>query len=186
VTTGPRPHYTAAAAVAQARALVGRGVYQLGTGDHTSKGDSPRDCFGFAYCELFGVKRHRPGFNRGPWATVSDDLNCNSAIEDAEHARELFEIASRPAPGVLLAYPTIRLKGHPHPFIGHIGIVVGVTRCLEWDAANPDYSLLDLVDCHGPNGRRPGITAVTGAAWDLHDDRWPKPEHRTRMLRVLP
>lgn len=187
--TGPRPHYTAAAAVAQARALVGRGVYQLGTGDHTSKGDDPRDCFGFAVCELYGIKRHRPGFNTGPWATVTDDLNCNSALEDAEHDQELFELAFTPAPGILLAYPTIRLRGDDgalHTFIGHIGIVTGVSRCLEWDRENPDYALLDVVQCSGPNGRRPGIRATDGSVWNRHDEVWPKSEHRTRMLRVKP
>lgn len=183
--TGPRPHYTAAAAVAQARALVGHGVYQLGTGDDTSKGDDPRDCFGFAVCELYGLRRHRPGFNRGAWATVEDDLNCNSAIEDAGHAGELFERVQTPAPGILLAYPTIYLHGHP-PFIGHIGIVVGVSRCLEWDHEHPDYALLDVVQCHGPNGRKPGIVATDGSVWSHHDALWPKPEHRTAMLRVLP
>lgn len=184
--TGPRPHYTASAAVAQARALVGRGVYTLGTGDDTSKGDDPRDCFGFAVCELYGIKRHRPGFNEGSWATVSDDLNCNSAIEDADHARELFERVFTPAPGVLLVYPTIRLAGHPQVWIGHVGIVVGVSRCLEWDHERPDYSLLDVVQCRGPNGRRPGIVATDGSVWDHHDATWPNPEHRTAMLRVLP
>lgn len=181
-TTGPRPKFTAAQAVAQARALVGRGVYQLGTGDIDSHGDDPRDCFGFAACELFGIKRHRPGFNHGPWATVEDDLNCNSAIEDADHHGELFERVQTPAPGILLAYPTIRLQGHV--FIGHIGIVVGVSRCLEWDHDHPDYSLLDVVDCHGPNGRKPGIVLGNGTVWNRHDETRPKPEHRTAMLRV--
>lgn len=182
MSTGPRPLYTAAQAVAQARALVGRGVYTLGTGDITSKGDEPRDCFGFAVCEVYGIKRHRPGFNRGAWATVSDDMNCNSAIEDADHAGELFERVFTPAPGVLLAYPTIRLQGHV--FIGHIGIVVGVSRCLEWDHDHPDYALLDVCQCRGPNGREPGIIASDGSIWSHHDTLWPKPEHRTAMLRV--
>lgn len=186
MSTGPRPLYTAAQAVAQARALVGRGTYTLGTGDITSHGDDQRDCFGFAACEVYGIKRHRPGFNEGPWATVSDDLNSNSAIEDADHRRELFERVFTPAPGILLAYPTIRIAGHPQPFIGHIGIVVGVSRCLEWDHDHPDYALLDVVQCSGPNGRKPGIRATDGSAWSHHDTMWPKPEHRTAMLRVLP
>lgn len=181
---GPRPHYTTAAAVAQARALVGRGVYQYGTGDHTSKGDDPRDCFGFAYCELFGVPRHRLGFNHGAWATVSDDLNCNSAIEDADHAGELFERVFTPAPGILLIYPTIRLAGHPEPFIGHVCIVVGVARCLEWAHDWPNYSSLDVVQCRGPNGRHPGIVATDGSVWDANDHNWPK--RKTVMLRALP
>jgi hypothetical protein len=183
-STGARPLYTAAQAVAHARALAGRGVYQLGTGDIDSSGDGPRDCFGFAFCEVYGVKRHRPGFNRGAWSSVSDDLNCNSAIEDADHAGELFERVFTPAPGVLLVYPTIRLAGHDQPWIGHVAIVVGMSRCLEWDHRFPSYAHLDVVQCRGPNGRKPGIVATDGAGWDVHDHTWPKAEHRTVMLRV--
>lgn len=189
MTAGPRPQFAAAQAVAHARALVGRGVYQLGTGDIDSRGDDPRDCFGFAFCELYGVRRHRPGFNHGAWATVSDDLNCNSAIEDADHAGELFERVTKPSLGVLLAYPTIRLRGadgQMHAFIGHVGIVTGVSRCLEWDHGHPNYALLDIAQCRGPNGRKPGIVSTDGAVWDHHDSLWPKPEHRTAMLRVKP
>ncbi len=185
-STGPRPRYTAEQAVAQARALVGRGVYQLGTGDIDTRYDDPRDCFGFAFCEVYGVRRHRPGFNHGPWASVESDINCNSAIEDADHAGELFERVDTPAPGVLLTYPTIRLVGYPQPFIGHVGIVVSVARCIEWDPEFPTYAMLDVVHCHGPNGRRPGIAATDGAVWGHHDQNWPKPEHRTAMLRVKP
>jgi hypothetical protein len=154
----------------------------LGTGDISSRGDDPRDCFGFAVCEVYGIKRHRVGFNTGPWATVSDDLNSNSAIEDADHHGELFERVFTPAPGVLLAYPTIRLTGHT--WIGHIAIVTSVSRCLEWDHDHPWYSLLDVVQCSGPNGRKPGIVSTDGAIWDHHDAQWPK--SRTVMLRVLP
>lgn len=182
---GPRPLYTADQAVARALALVGRGVYELGTGDIASSGDDPRDCFGFAVCEVYGIPRHRPGFNIGPWATVSDDLNCNSAIEDADHAGDLFEHALRPEPGMLIAYRTIRLAWHP-PFIGHIGIVVDASRCLEWDPSSPRYDLLGIVQCHGPNGQRPGIVRTDGSIWAHHDMLWPKPEHCTAMLRVRP
>jgi hypothetical protein len=166
--------------------MVGRGVYELGAGDLGSNNDDARDCFGFAVCECFGLRRHRPGFNAGAWASVSDDLNCNSAIEDADHAQELFERVTTPAPGALVAYPTIRLPGQPTPWIGHIAIVVGVSRCTTWDHERPDYSLLDVVQCHGPNGRRPGIVASDGAVWNQHDATWPKPEHRTVMLQVRP
>ncbi|HEX2689125.1 MAG TPA: hypothetical protein VHN14_21030 [Kofleriaceae bacterium] len=102
------------------------------------------------------------------------------------HAHELFERVFTPAPGVLLVYPTIRLPGHPDPWIGHVGIVVGLSRCTSWDHARPSYALLDVVQCHGPNGRRPGIVAGDGSTWDHHDALWPRPEHRTVMLRVLP
>lgn len=182
--TGPRPLHPPGAAVRHALAMVGRGVYQLGTGDLGSNNDDPRDCFGFAVCECYGLKRHRPGFNQGAWATVSDDLNCNSAIEDADHAEELFERVTAPFPGALILYPTIRLPGRELPWIGHVKIVVGVSRAVEWDPALPRYELLDTVECCGPNGRRPGILAGTGLGMDAHDRTWPKPEHRTAMLRV--
>lgn len=179
--TGPRPRRTADQAVAYALAHVGRGVYQFGTGDIGSHDDDARDCFGFAFCEAFGVKRHRPGFNRGVWSTVEDDLNCNSAIEDAAHAGELFERLFTPMPGALILYPTIGPRQ-----IGHVKLVVGVSRCREWDHDQPDWSLLDTVECAGPNGRRPGIVAGTGASMLAVDRRRSDPEHRTVMLRVLP
>jgi hypothetical protein len=197
-STGPRPLFSAAKAVAHALSMRGRGVYLLGTGDFSSNNDDPRDCFGFAYNECYGVKRHRPGYNRAGYTRarlpsgavdepdVVDDMNCNSAIGDARHARELFEPVTTPAPGVLLVYPTIHLVGHPLPFIGHVAIVVGVSRCLEWDVAAPHYALLDVVQCHGPDNRRPGVVATDGSVWDAHDRNWPKPEHRTVMLRPLP
>jgi hypothetical protein len=181
---GPRPLYTADEAIARALVAVGHGVYQLGAGDMNSTGEGPRDCFGFAFCECYGVPRHRPGFNRGPWATVEDDLNCNSAIEDADHAGDLFERVATPAPGCLILYPTIHLPGHAGPWIGHVKIVVGISRCLEWDVEHPDWTLLDTVECCGPPGRHPGIIRGTGAGMTDHDARWPKPAHRTAMLRV--
>ena len=190
--TGPRPRHSADEAVSHALAMVGHGIYQLGAGDIDSNNDDPRDCFGFAVCECFGIRRRRPGFNAwqrdldGRTPSVIDDLNCNSAIEDADHARELFERADRPRPGDLIAYPTIRLPGHAQPWIGHVAIVVGVDRVRDWDLAAPDWSRLDVVQCCGPAGRRPGILRTDASHWNGHDATWPKPEHRTALLRVLP
>lgn len=180
--TGPRPLHPADAAVRHALAMVGRGVYRLGTGDLDSNDDDPRDCFGFAVCECYGIRRHRPDFNRGPWASVEDDLNCNSAIEDADHHRELFVRADRPQLGDLLAYPTFRLVGHPEPWIGHIAIVTGIDR---WDPAHPRWEQLDIAQCCGADGRTPGVLATTAAHWDDHDRIWPRPEHRSALLRVV-
>lgn len=173
-------------AVTVARSLVGTGVYELGTGDCDTPIGGPSDCAGFAINRCYGLRRHRPGFNHGAWASVSDDLNCNSAIEDADHHRELFVRADRPELGDLLAYPTIRLPGHATPWIGHICIVIGVGRVVAWDPARPDWALLDVVQCRGPNGKRPGIVATTGAGWNGHDMTWPKAEHRSALLRLVP
>ena len=189
---------SAAEAVKRALSLVGApGQYLLGTGGYrpTAEIDLPwteldgqlgSDCAGFAVSWCYKLARHRPGFNAGAWATVSDDLNCNSAIEDADHRHELFERVYTPFPGALIMYPTIRLKGYPLPWIGHVKIVTGVSRCSTWDAAAPDWSLLDTAECCGPNGRRPAVVLGTGAGMNTHDRNWPKPEHRTVMLRALP
>lgn len=184
MTAAGRP-CSAIAAVTVARSLVGTGVYELGTGDCDTPIGGPSDCAGFALCRCYGLRRHRPGFNRGAWASIEDDLNCNSAIEDADHHCELFVRADRPALGDLLAYPTFRLLGHAAPWIGHIAIVVGVARVLEWDPARPQWHLLDVVQCAGPNGRNPGIVATDARHWDDHDAQWPRSLHRSSLLRVV-
>lgn len=194
--TGPRPLRSDADAVRYALAMVGRGSYRLGTGDIDTKADDQRDCFGFAVCEAFGIKRHRPGFNRGwyvaPTAefpegrtpSVVDDLNCDAAIEDADHHQELFERVFTPFPGALIMYPTIHLPGHAMPWIGHVKLIVGVSRCLEWDHERPDWALLDTVECCP--GHEHGIVRGTGLGMATHDKVWPLPHHRTAMVRVLP
>lgn len=167
-------------AVTVALNLVGSGVYQLGTGNNNTPVGGKSDCAGFAICKCYDLVRHRPGFNVGPWATVSDDLNCNSAIEDAEHKRELFDLAESPKRGDLLAYPTFWSKGKR--FIGHIAIVVGVP--VEWVSSWSRWAELDVVQCAGPNGRKPGIVLTNASHWDWHDRTWPKPQHRSKLLRV--
>lgn len=202
--TGPRP-CSAAEAVQRARRLVGNGgQYVLGTGDYKPQTiggnlvDVPwterhgligSDCAGFAISWCYKLPRHRPGYNHGPWATVSDDLNCNSALEDAQHARELFLVTDTPAPGVLLVYPTITLLGSDgasHQFIGHVGIVLGCGRVTTWDPHAPHYEQLDIAQCKGPNGRSPAVVATDGSVWSHHDTIWPKPQHRVYMLQALP
>jgi hypothetical protein len=168
--------------------------YILGTGDYHGGGDVPwtmrdgvlgSDCAGFAISWCYKLPRHRPSYNVGAWASVSDDLNCNSAIEDSEHARELFMPATGdPRPGDLIAYPTIHLAGHT--FIGHVCIVVGVDRAGFFTIEAPDFSLLDVVHCHGPNGRAPACTRADGSIWNQHSTVWPKPEHRSKLLRAVP
>lgn len=195
--TGPRP-CTAAEAVERALSLVGKGgQYVLGTGDYL--GDTPpwttragltgSDCAGFAMSWCYKLPRHRKGFNVGSWASVSDDINCNSGIEDAQHARELFDLVTgAPQLGDLLTYPTFSViaDGQPYKFIGHVGIVVGVSRAVEWDPATPQYELLDIAQCKGPNGRAPAVVQTDGSVWAHHDAVWPKPAHRVRVLRVRP
>lgn len=177
-------------AVARARRWAGRGgQYRLGTGDYNpAQGDRPwtglppaSDCAGFAFCFCWRLKRHRPGFNRGRWATVSDDINTDSALEDALHHKELFIVVTTPQPGDLLVFGSVRKDGK-RIRIGHVGLIESVPT--EWDPLQPQYSSLTIIQCKGPNGRAPGVVRTDGALWDRNDVRWPKPEHRTYILRV--
>lgn len=179
------------AAVTVAKSLVGHMTYWLGTGDWDTPLNGRTDCV-WAFVRCYGVKRHRPGYNRG-WRdpdgrtpSVVDDINFNALIEDADHNRELVVRADRPQLGDILCYPTIRLPGHPLPWIGHGSIVIGVDRVLEWDPATPQWHLLDVAQCCGPDGRTPGVLATDASHWDSHDRTWPKPEHRSALLRVVP
>ncbi len=180
---------SAVEAVARAVSMINHGTYVYGTGDFQQHGtvDEPwtqrqdgmigSDCAGLAICYAYKLTRHRPGFNVGPWASVSDDINCNSAIEDADHHKELFERITVPEVGALLTYPTFRSGGKQ--FIGHVAIVVGVRGTCN-------YSQLDVVQCCGPTGRKPGVLATDGHHWDIHDSIWPKPQHRSVLLQVRP
>ena len=181
-------------ALARARMHVGRGgEYGLGHGGYDSKRpdipwdiEEKLDCSGFAMSWVWEIPRNRPGFNHGAWSTVSDDINTASAVEDARHRQELYEIVTEPAAGNLLVYPTIVIvvDGHEHKYIGHVSIIESIARVVKWNRQRPAYSLLDIIHCKGGNGRRPAILREPGRIWDAHDAKWPKPEHRSVMLRV--
>lgn len=213
VPIGPRPCSPTEAVARALRWVNSSGVYWLGAGDyHPSSaagapldapwtptppgakdpagrdiaGAAASDCrFACGYC--YRLPAHRPGFNVGSWATVADDLNYNSLIEDAEHHQEIaVPVTDAPQLGDVLCYPTIHLPGHPQPWIGHGSIVVGLDRAGGFDPSSPKFSLLDVVHCHGPAGVAPAITRSDGSVFDVHSERWPKPEHRSRLLRMKP
>ncbi len=186
---------SAVEAVRRALLLVGSPErYVLGCGNFRPHGiDLPwttnehgtgSDCWGYAGAWCYQLPRHRPGFNHGSWATVSDDINTDSSIEDGEHRRELFEVVDYPRLGDLLVYPAIRDAHGKRMRIGHVGIVVGL--CAEWDHKAPQYGELEVVQCQ--SSRRPAVIKTMGMAWmwrDLfrgeRDEKW-----RTRILRVVP
>lgn len=181
-------------AVARAQAIVGKGGhYFLGEGDYNVgkpgnppgldlpwTGEGGSDCAGFAICWAWKLRRHRPGFNSGPWASVSDDVNCNSAYEDGLHKQELF-VAVKPgeqvAPGDLLLYPTFVLGGKR--FIGHVGLIESVPDGFTYG----DWRRLSILQCHGPNGYTPGVVRTDGSIWAHHDMVWPKEAHRAHVVR---
>ncbi len=196
---------TAAEAVERALRHIGKGTYALGAGDyHPEKPDSPWtskppsynygcDCWGYAHSYCYKTPRHRPGFNKGPWATVADDINTDSAIEQAEHPQatdRLFEVVDTPRIGDLVVYPSVRegaiVKASKAPHkrlrIGHVGIIVGVPA--EWDPAMPQFGMLTVVQCQA--ARSPAVIKGPGTGWmgregfrGFVDSAW-----RSRILRV--
>jgi len=163
------PKFTADEAVARAQGAVGQGTYRLGgSQDHLKVMGltTEFDCVGFACCWAYGLPRHQPGFNRGAWSTVEDDINSNSMAEDAVHRADMFQFvaafvdhphdfggAASPLPGDLLVYPTTRAWG-----IGHAAIIV-----------TPAARLQDMriVQCVGPRGRRPAILRSDASHFEL-------------------
>lgn len=185
-------------AIERATSMVNQGEYILGTVDyrpykdangdlvdlpytrHNGSGPLGSDCAGFAICWCYKIVRHQPGFNVGPWATVSDDINVDSVIEGARHKRELGTLITSPVAGAWLLYPTIRDPRNPLPFIGHVAIIESVPA--EFDSQSPDYRSLTVIQCCGPNGHSPAIIRSDGYYWWHHDQLWPKPEHRSAMV----
>jgi hypothetical protein len=166
------------------------------------------DCWGairFAYA----LSAHRPGFNKFAYARfdildVEDDVNSNSAIGDARHRQELFVELTKGTTiqmGDIVTYPTIMLT---HTVATQIGSIRSKTDWLR----NPDgsikqwighgalvrtpngavvgdhFSKLSIIQCYGPNNRRPAIRVTDGSVFDHHDATWPEAQHRTTVLRV--
>lgn len=173
----------AAEVVARARAAKGTGVYKLGgiqlpvfDAEHcTTAPGWATDCSGFV-CWAWGIKRDRPGFNRGPWSTVSDDVNTDSIVQDATHKQELFTPVVLPAPGDLLVYPGAWQGGY-RVLIGHVGLISSVPA----GYTPGDYSRLQVVQCHGPNGANM-VVETDGSIWAHHDANWPK--YKSMIVRV--
>lgn len=165
------------------------------------------DCWGairFAYA----LSAHRPGFNKFAYdrfdiLDVEDDVNSNSAIGDARHRQELFvELAKGTTIqiGDIVTYPTIMLThdeyinegmskktdwmrnddGSIKQWIGHGALV----RTPNGAVVGDHFSKLSIIQCYGPNNRRPAIRATDGSVFDHHDATWPEAQHRTTVLRV--
>lgn len=183
--------------------------YELGTGGYDSPlndvpwtknektGKTGADCAGVAMSWAYGIPRHRPGYNHGSWSSVSDDLNTNSGIEDAEHDQDLWTVVDGDdvRPGDILCYPTIMLRtpdgsdylrnddGSIKKWIGHVQMVESVPT--GWKRAAGHWGLLHVIHCCGPNDRRPAVVRAIGIAMDHHDATWGgKPEHAVKVLRV--
>lgn len=175
--------------------------YQLGTGNfdprrphdpettHHKTGKRGADCAGFAVCWVHKLKRHRPGFGKGPGAHVVDDINSDSTLYDARYNNELFTLVDGPPlPGDLLITPSIYHVSGRRLGIGHV-MLVTKNRALEWDGAvlPRPWNLVDVIQCRGPNGKRPGIICSTASYCAKHDSMWLKvPSMWTQVVRMRP
>ena len=171
------------------------GQYLLGSGDYsptapgvpwtTRNGEIGSDCAGAAISFAYRLRRHRPGFNHQPNATVSDDLNVDSICEDSDPRRgghlELGELVTIPAPGILLITPTIRIPEKSFTMMGHVRLIIDATR---WNPDAPRWADVVYLECRGPQHRKPGVVRNTGESVDQHDSVWPKWQHRAAMVRI--
>jgi hypothetical protein len=151
------------------------------------------DCMGVVAYAL-KVPRHRPGYNRGSWSSVIDWVNTDSAIQDADHERDLFEpVTDEPEPGDVLVWPSVYAGELSSPYkgksgerrrIGHISLIIRV-RIGRWDWNNPPYDKLDVVQ--GGSRHTPAIHTSTGAAWaGKQRTQWgTRPEWVSRILRPI-
>lgn len=143
------------------------------------------DCAGAAISYAYRLFRHRPGFNRQPGASVTDDLNVDSILEDSDVRRggalELGELVNVPAPGILLITPTIRIppKGFHEP--GHVRMVLDASK---WKPEAPRWTDVVYLECCGPPGRAPGVIRNTGGSVDRWDAEWPAWNRRAALVRI--
>lgn len=157
------------------------------------------DCAGMAMSWAQGIPRHRQGYNHGSWSTISDDLNTNSGIEDAEHEQDLYTIVSGNdlQPGDLLCYPTIELRnehdtdwlrnedGSIKQWIGHVQMLAERPP-VGWMRTKGTWGQLEILHCCGGDGRRPAVLRGRAVAMDAHDAKWSKHEHVVKVLRLKP
>ncbi len=193
---------TTAEYIARLLTQVGLGEYQLGAGGWNPK--SPNTCFhphwdtGVLGCDCsafaikFGLKLagHRPGFGKGPGAHVVNYINSDSALYDAIHNHEIFvHVDGPPAEGDLLIIPSrFDPKTGERTGIGHV-MAGRRNHALEWDhrLLPRPWHLVDVVQCRGPNDKRPGVIESTAEACTRHDAKWVKvPAMWTQVIRVRP
>lgn len=196
---------TAAELVARWRTQVGKGQYWLGAGGWDPK--RPETCFHQHWdhdkfpntigcdCSAFAIKfglklaGSRKGFGRGPGARVTDAINSDSALYDAIHNHEIFvHVAEGPpiAGDYLVTPSTFDKETGKRIKVGHVRGVTG-NRALEWDHAvlPRPWHLVDVIECRGPNGEKPGVIEGTAAACARHDAKWLRvPEMQTQIIRV--
>jgi hypothetical protein len=136
-------------------------AYGLGRGGRKPDAESPADkdgrcdCSGLT-CWIDRLDRLQVVDGEEVW------LSTSGIIADAQGKRRWYVEVDRPELGDLLVYASDKKAGRPY---GHVGMVTGGLPA-EWDPKVPAcWKALEVTDCHGPNGRRPGVSLVTGSGW---------------------
>jgi hypothetical protein len=157
-------------------------AYGLGRGGRDPDAASPADHRGRLDCSGLTCWMHRldrrqllaaaRGDRPAVWVDLDGDgeldpavvawLGTGGIITDALGRRRWYEPIDRPELGALLVYAADKAAGRGW---GHVGMVTGGLPA-EWDPRSLAlWRALQVTDCHGPNGRRPGVTLVSGAGW---------------------
>jgi hypothetical protein len=139
-------------------------AYGLGCGGRDPDAASPADRDGRLDCSGYTCWLHR--LDR--LQVVDGDevwLGTGGIIADATGKRLWYTQIDRPEVGALLVYASDGKAGRPY---GHVGMIVGGLPA-EWDPKDAAlWKALQVTDCHGPRGRKPGVMTVSGAGWGRH------------------
>jgi hypothetical protein len=157
-------------------------AYGFGRGGRDPDAASPADARGRLDCSGLTCWLHRldrrqllaaaRGARPDVWVDLDGDGDLDPAIEawigtggiitDALGPRCWYEPIERPELGALLVYAADNERGRAY---GHVGMVTGGLP-VEWDPRSLAlWRGLEVTDCHGPNGRQPGVMVVSGAGW---------------------
>ncbi len=178
-------------AVIRAHSLVGQGRYTVGAGgrdasaltpDSVVRGRRGCDYAGFlAWC--LGYDRHQRGFT-----PVSDWVNADSMICEAEIFGTWFRPLVTPEIGAVIAYCSIELeRDGRRDRVGHAALVVEVPD--RWTTSEAAWAAMRIIHCSPSIQRRRGhaIDETHAAAW-AHRASFRGASHprwRTRFLRYL-
>lgn len=159
--------------------------------DISGNRDLRSDCMGPVAYSL-RIPRKRPGFNHGSWSVVTDWVNTDSLIQDAEHEQDLVMEVDEPQPGDLLVWPSIYSGELSSPFkgrtgnrrrIGHVSLVVRVDAGF-WKVS-PKYERVRVAQCSSRH--TPAIHLSDALAWkNKQRTQWgTRHEWRSRILRPI-
>ncbi len=153
--------------------------YKLGRGGTDPTALTPADGKGRLDCS--GLTSWCHGLDRVQWVDGEKRYLSTAGIRaDALSAQpRWYRQVDRPALGDLVVYARHLVKLKPRLF-GHVAIVTGVSRLIEWDPAYPGcWALLDVTHCAGSHKWPRAVRQTPATQWGK---LWGKP-HGTLIVR---